>query len=84
MQAAPAIPVETARADAPAAAAGPLRAPAAEGRASNPWLYRSEGFAEDLDAYAVAQPDDPPLLRWGLPVAALIGVIGLAAVFTLV
>jgi hypothetical protein len=49
------------------------------------WLYRSEGFAEDLEADPAHEPlPDPPLLRWGLPMIALVGVVGLAAAFTLV
>jgi hypothetical protein len=53
------------------------------------WLYRSEGFAEDLDDSAGADaktdtgvPGDSNLVRWGLPVIALFGVVGMAAAFT--
>jgi hypothetical protein len=88
MQAAPALPVETAveAAAAPVASGVPARAEPPGSTVSAPWLYRSEGFAEDLDADAgnASAPDDSPLLRWGLPTAALIGVVGLAAAFTLV
>lgn len=50
-----------------------------------PWLYRSEGFAEDLETDAANEPpQDPPFLRWGLPVIAMVGVVGLAAAFSLV
>ena len=84
MQAAPALPVEAAA--APVAAGAPVRTEPAEGAVTTPWLYRSEGFAEDLDADTrdAASPEDSPLLRWGLPAAALIGVVGLAAAFTFV
>lgn len=85
MQAAPAIPVQAAPAAAPAAAQRDVaRVEAAEGLASSPWLYRSEGFAEDLDADSAAPSEDSLLLRWGLPAAALIGVVALAAAFSLV
>ena len=50
-----------------------------------PWLYRSEGFAEDLmePGSEPASHLDSNLLRWGLPVVALLGVVGLAAAFSL-
>lgn len=89
MQAAPAIPVDliadtaapAAVAPAPAATA---TAPARTDPSNSPWLYRSEGFAEDLDADSGATPPEVPALwRWGLPLAALVGVVGLAAAFSL-
>lgn len=89
MQAAPAIPVNLiADAAAPAAAAPASAATASTAARSDPsnspWLYRSEGFAEDLDAdHGSIPPEVPALWRWGLPLAALVGVVGLAAAFTL-
>lgn len=89
MQAAPAIPVDLiADAAAPAAATPASAATATTAPRSDPsnspWLYRSEGFAEDLDTDNGASPPEVPALwRWGLPLAALVGVVGLAAAFTL-
>jgi hypothetical protein len=66
--------------DSPAAVAAPA-APLDPA----PWLYRSEGFAEDLDTDPAHEPKpESPLLRWGLPMVALVGVVGLAAAFSLV
>lgn len=64
-------------------AAGAANAPAAP--AAPAWVYRSEGFAEDLDAYLASEPRaEPGLLRLATPMVVLVGVVGLAAAFSLV
>jgi hypothetical protein len=73
----------------------PFAQPAASAEASAetpvcamPWLYRSEGFAEDLDdgtgeQHGRGPGQEPALLRWGLPLLSLVLVVGMAAAFSL-
>jgi hypothetical protein len=83
MHAAPAVPAPAA--DPAADKAAPADSPR-NLSSECPWLYRSEGFAEDLDGEGnLPEPKpDSPLVRWGLPLVALVGVVGMAAAFSLV
>jgi hypothetical protein len=70
---------------APAAPDAADAAAAANGALAPAWVYRSEGFAEDLDAYLASEPRaEPGLLRLATPMVVLVGVVGLAAAFSLV
>lgn len=78
--------VDLAADQAAVVAATVSKAPDPAREADQVWMYRSEGFAEDLDSHpgshVADRSSDSALVRWGLPLVALVAVVGIAALFT--